>query len=328
MHTKAITIIGAGAWGTALAIRLALNGQAVHLWGQDRAQMHTMQQSHVNAMYLPNIVLPNNITIYLELNSALKVEGDILIAVPSHAFSEVVEKIKPYLDTERRIFWATKGLDHGRLLHHVAEEMLGERAYAILSGPSFAREVAEQKPTAVVIAGNNEIFIEDLIMAFHCPAFRVYKSHDMVGVEIGGAVKNVLAIATGISDGLQLGANARAALITRGLAEMTRLGLALGAEQNTFMGLACVGDLVLTCSDDQSRNRRFGLALGQGKSTEQAKAIAGVIEGIRTTDEVLQLAAHYQVEMPIAEQIEQILQQKITPQQAFDNLLARDATSE
>jgi glycerol-3-phosphate dehydrogenase (NAD(P)+) len=323
-----IAILGAGSWGTALALYLAGLGQQVRLWTPDKSQVETMTAERANNRYLPGYDFPATLQVTDQLNTATEGHCDILIAVPSAAFREVIQHLKPHLtDNNTNIICATKGFDHqtGKLLHEIAKEILGNQIeYAILSGPSFAKEVAAGLPTAVVIASDNETFAKQLLRRFNSSIFRVYISNDMVGVEVGGVVKNVLAIATGISDGMQLGANARSALITRGLAEIIRLGLALGGQYETFTGLAGVGDLVLTCTDDQSRNRRFGLALGKGKTISEAeKDIAQVIEGKGNVETVKLLAKKLKIEMPITETVSELLNGKLTTQEAIKNLLTR-----
>lgn len=330
-NTNAITILGAGSWGTALAIHLARNNKNVFLWGHNPQELTAMQTARCNTRYLPNITLPEKIQIVSDLKTALQKSHDILIVVPSHAFRTTLTTIKPYLNVSSRIAWATKGLDaqQHQLLHEIVNEILGELPLAILSGPTFAKEVARDLPTAITIASHSPTFTKDLTTCFHSKTFRVYTSNDVVGVELGGAMKNVLAIAVGIADGLGFGANARAALITRGLAEMMRLGLTLGAQRDTFMGLAGLGDLVLTCTDDQSRNRRFGLAVGKGNNLQQAeKNIGQVVEGIHTTKEIFYLAKQHHVETPICEQVYRVLYEGITPQAAVTALLSREQREE
>src|SRR5690606_28815690 len=270
-----------------------------------------MARERENTRYLPGIRLPDNLEIESDLAAALAGARDILLAVPSGALRETLTRIRPLMQDGERVAWATKGfeLETGRLPHEVVREVLGEdHALAVLSGPTFAREVAEGLPTALTIASNDEQFAADLARALSGRAFRAYTSSDIVGVEVGGAVKNVLAIGAGLSDGLGFGANARIALINRGLAEMIRLGVALGARQDTLVGLAGMGDLVLTCTDDQSRNRRFGLALAEGRSIAEAEAgIGQVVEGVRAAKAVHQVAERLGVEMPICEQVYRIL---------------------
>jgi len=328
--THPIAVLGAGSWGTALAIQLARNGNDTRLWGHDPGQIASMRELAENRRYLPGHPLPDGLHLYDEL-SCLDGVQDLLIVVPSHAFRETLQAIKPRLRDGCRISWATKGLepDSHKLLHQMVLEELGERPMAVISGPTFAREVAEGLPTAVTVASNDEFFAMDLARRLHGANFRAYTSEDITGVEIGGAVKNVLAIAAGIADGLGYGANTRSALITRGLAEMMRLGVALGGKQETFMGLAGLGDLVLTCTDNQSRNRRFGLALGQGKSAEQALVeIDQVVEGIQTANEIHALAGKHRVEMPITEHVFRVLHDGMSAREAVVSLLNRDLKPE
>lgn len=327
-----LAILGAGSWGTALALHLSRRGQAVRLWTFDVKHGAELQTEHVNNHYLPGNPFPTSLHPTAQLAVALQDVNDILIAVPSVGFRDTVTHLKPLLKPSMRIAWATKGLDEstGQLLHEVIAEILGKNySSAVLAGPSFASEVALQQPTAVVIASQDQVFAHDLLARFNTPLFRVYLSSDVPGVEIGGAVKNVLAIATGISDGMGFGSNARCALITRGLAEMMRLGSALGGHFETFTGLAGLGDLILTCTDDQSRNRRFGLALGKGKNAILAeKEIGQVVEGKRNAELVVQLAHKNKVEMPIVEAVWQILQGKLTAKQAMQDLLTRATKTE
>lgn len=330
--SSAIAVLGAGSWGTALAIHLAHTSHAqVMLWSHHRAHVTAMQTARANIQYLPEVAFPENLQLTSELSAALASARDILIAVPSHAFRATLELIKPLLTANTRIVWATKGLDplHHQLLHEVVLEILGELPSAILSGPTFAKEVARGLPTAITVATQSAAFAADLTQRFHSKKFRVYTSTDVIGVEVGGAMKNVLAIAVGIADGLGFGANARAALITRGLAEMVRLGVQLGANANTLMGLAGIGDLVLTCTDDQSRNRRFGLALGSGSSKQQAEQQIGqVVEGIGTAQEVFHLSSRCGIEVPICEQVYHVLYDGLAPAAAVHALLAREPRAE
>ncbi|CAK9886970.1 MAG: Glycerol-3-phosphate dehydrogenase [NAD(P)+] [Candidatus Erwinia impunctatus] len=308
----AMSVIGAGSYGTALAITLARNGHQVILWGHDPQHQAKLQADRCNAVFLPDVPFPESLQIESCLASAVQASRDLLIVVPSHVFGEVLQQIKPYLRPDSRIVWATKGLEKetGRLLQEVARDILGDQIpLAVVSGPTFAKELAAGLPTAIALAATDAQFAEDMQSLLHCgKSFRVYSNLDVTGVQLGGAVKNVIAIGAGISDGIGFGANARTALITRGLAEMTRLGVALGADPTTFMGMAGLGDLVLTCTDNQSRNRRFGMLLGQGFDVEQAQQqINQVVEGFRNTKEVRALAARHGVEMPITEQIYQVL---------------------
>jgi glycerol-3-phosphate dehydrogenase (NAD(P)+) len=327
-----ILIIGAGSWGTALALHLAKTGQEVRLWSHEKDHIEAMAVERVNNRFLPDCPFPDTLKPIEDLNSALKNVQDILIAVPSVGFRSTLTNLKSSLNPSQRIVWATKGMDleTGQLLHDVAKEILGSQiSQAVLSGPSFAKEVATGLPTAVVIASQDARFANDLVQRFNTPFFRTYLSDDITGVEIGGVVKNVLAIATGMSDGMGFGANARCALITRGLSEMMRLGIALGGKQETFVGLTGLGDLVLTCTDDQSRNRRFGLALGKGKKPQEAeKEIGQVVEGKRNAELVVAIAKKNQVEMPLVETVWDILQGKYSLKDAIQILLSRDTKPE
>ncbi len=327
---KRIAVLGSGSWGTALSIVLARNGMSVNLWGFFKEEIEDMETHKMNTRYLPGISLPENIYLYTDIAKAIKEIEDILLVVPSNVFHSTLESIKPHLVKNARISWATKGFDISRrLLHETVKEIIGDVPMAVLSGPTFAREVAEGLPTAVTIASNNTSFAKDLADYFHCDAFRVYTSSDLFGVQVGGTVKNVLAIAVGIADGMGFGANARAALITRGLAELTRLGIALGGKMETFMGLTGVGDLVLTCTDNQSRNRRFGLCIGKGESRAAAeKSIDQVIEGIANAELVHFVSQRVGVEMPISEQVYRILYESLSPKQAVLALLNRERKSE
>ncbi|HBK4607078.1 TPA: NAD(P)H-dependent glycerol-3-phosphate dehydrogenase [Serratia marcescens] len=323
-----MTVIGAGSYGTALAITLARNGHSVVLWGHNPAQIQTLQRDRCNQAFLPDVPFPDTLLLEADLARALAASRDVLVVVPSHVFGDVLRQLKPHLRPDARIVWATKGLEAetGRLLQDVACEALGETIpLAVLSGPTFAKELAAGLPTAIALAATDAQFADDLQQLLHCgKSFRVYSNPDFIGVQLGGAVKNVIAIGAGMSDGIGFGANARTALITRGLAEMSRLGSALGADPSTFMGMAGLGDLVLTCTDNQSRNRRFGIMLGQGKGVQEAQdSIGQVVEGYRNTKEVLALAQRHGVEMPITEQIYQVLYCHKDAREAALSLLGR-----
>ncbi|MBL0875871.1 NAD(P)H-dependent glycerol-3-phosphate dehydrogenase [Serratia nevei] len=323
-----MTVIGAGSYGTALAITLARNGHSVVLWGHNPAQIQTLQQDRCNQAFLPDVPFPDTLLLEADLARALAASRDVLVVVPSHVFGDVLRQLKPHLRPDARIVWATKGLEAetGRLLQDVAREALGETIpLAVLSGPTFAKELAAGLPTAIALAATDAQFADDLQQLLHCgKSFRVYSNPDFIGVQLGGAVKNVIAIGAGMSDGIGFGANARTALITRGLAEMSRLGSALGADPSTFMGMAGLGDLVLTCTDNQSRNRRFGIMLGQGKGVQETQdSIGQVVEGYRNTKEVLALAQRHGVEMPITEQIYQVLYCHKDAREAALSLLGR-----
>ena len=328
----AIAVLGAGSWGTALALQLARNGRQVRLWGRNPDDLSKLEADRENARYLPGAAFPDTLTVVSDLAACVDGLDDVLISVPSHGLRETLLLVEPALEPNARISWATKGfeLTTGKLPHQVAAEVLGDdRQMAVLSGPTFAKEVGAGLPTAMTIAANDEQFAEDLALAFSDQSFRAYTSDDMVGVEVGGAVKNVLAIGAGISDGLGFGANTRIALINRGLAEMTRLGVALGAQTETFLGLAGMGDLVLTCTDDLSRNRRMGLALAAGKSIDEAQTeIQQVVEGVLAAKAVEQVAGSTGVEMPICHQIYRILYEGASPREAVGALMARSLKAE
>ena len=330
--TPAIAVIGAGSWGTALALQFARNGRPVRLWGRDTEQVSAMQRDRANDRYLPGVGFPENLQVFGDVADCLEGVRDILIVVPSHALRETLNRIRPLLSSDARIAWATKGfeLHSGKLPHQVAAEVLGDRhAMAVLSGPTFATEVGAGLPTLLTVAGNDEGFARDLAESLSAENFRAYTSSDMIGVEVGGAVKNVLAIGAGLSDGLGFGANTRIALINRGLVELTRLGQALGAEPDTFRGLAGMGDLVLTCTDDQSRNRRMGLLLASGKTIGEAQeAIQQVVEGVLAAQAVNEVAEKLGVEMPICKEIYRILYEGIPPREAVRSLMTRALRSE
>ncbi|MBT0722263.1 NAD(P)H-dependent glycerol-3-phosphate dehydrogenase [Rosenbergiella collisarenosi] len=333
MREASVSVIGAGSYGTALAITLARNGYPVTLWGHNPQHIARLSEQRCNAEFLSDVPFPDNLALTSQLDEAVARSRDLLIVVPSHVFGQVLTQLKPMLRPDTRIVWATKGLEveTGRLLEDVAREILGhEIPLAVISGPTFAKELAAGMPTAIALASNNAQFSADLQNKLHCgKSFRVYSNSDMTGVQLGGAVKNVIAIGAGISDGMGFGANARTALITRGLAEMSRLGLALGAQANTFTGMAGLGDLVLTCTDNQSRNRRFGMLLGQGATVDSAQAsISQVVEGYRNTKEVSLLAASVGVEMPIVEQIYQVLYCGKPASEAAIALLGRERKDE
>ena len=327
-----IAVLGAGSWGTALAIQLARSGRATRLWGRDGAQLRAMSHERRNERYLPAASFPESLTVSADLPLVLHGCLDVLVAVPSHSFRALLQEILPRLDQETRVAWATKGfeLDSGKLPHQVAREVLGsERPMAVLSGPTFAREVGAGLPTAMTIASPDARFAHSLAQGLSSNNFRAYTSNDIVGVEVGGAVKNVLAVGAGLSDGLGFGSNTRIALITRGLVEMTRLGVTLGAHRDTFMGLAGLGDLVLTCTDDQSRNRRFGLLLAGGKTPEQALASIGqAVEGYPAAKAVRAVAKRADVDMPICDGIYQVLYEKRPAKDLVKDLMSRPIKAE
>lgn len=329
MKNKSIAVLGAGSWGTAVAIHLANAGHQVSLWGNRIEHVQDMINNRCNLRYLPNCIFPKNLTPVISLSECLTDDTQIIIAVPSHAFASTIAKLPAKLNS---LAWLTKGIDpqtHALLSQLVAEKWGEDLPIAVISGPSFAREVAQGLPTALVIAGNQIQYLKAIQTTFHHHNMRVYLSEDFIGVQLCGAVKNVLAIACGISDGLHYGANAKAALITRGLAEMRRLGLILGAHPDTFLGLAGVGDLVLTCTDDQSRNRRFGLELGRGVSLSNAeKQIGQVVEGKYNAAQIYALATRHKIEMPICQAVHALLQNELTAEQAVNHLMRRPPKEE
>ncbi len=331
-NIQSIAVLGAGSYGTALAILLAKNGHQVNLWARNSEQAQLMQAARLNSQYLPDIAFPDTLSVTSDIKVALFKVDIILIAVPSHAFHGCLELCKPYLSEQSQLVWASKGLDPetGDLLGNVLQQELDFKVpHAILSGPTFAKEMAVGMPTAITLASQNKKLRKKFAKALHNDRFRVYLSKDIIGVQIGGAVKNVVAIGAGIADGLGFGANARTALITRGLAEMMRLGKALGGKRKTFTGMAGMGDLVLTCTDNQSRNRRFGMALGQGKARAKIEAEIGqVVEGVRNAKEVKMLSERHNVEMPICEAIYQVIYQGVDPKLVAHQLLTRDLKEE
>lgn len=327
-----VAVLGAGSWGTALAIHLARSGHRARLWGIETGELAAMERERVNRRYLPGAALPDGLIIEPDLARAVSASSLLLVVVPSHAFREVLERVKPLVGPGQRIAWATKGFElaTGKLPHEVAAEVLGPAVpKAVLSGPTFATEVGAGLPTAMTVASTDGEFALALARSLSDPNFRAYASNDVIGVEVGGATKNVLAIGAGISDGLGFGANTRIALITRGLAEMMRLGAALGADRETFMGLAGLGDLVLTCTDNQSRNRRCGLALAAGRSREEAqREIGQVVEGVLAARAVRDVARRVGVEMPISEEIYRVLYEDKPPKDAVRALMGRTVKAE
>lgn len=324
-----IAILGAGAWGTALAV--ALDRQhAVSLWTRDAPQRAELRERH-RSVYLPDVALPETIAVADDIEAALVGADLILIATPTAGLRATLQHVQRTGST-LPVVWVCKGFEaaSGLLPHQIAEQTLGRDARcAALSGPSFALEVARGQPTALTLAARDEVFASALAAQLHQPLLRVYFSDDPNGVEVGGAVKNVMAIATGISDGLVLGQNARAALITRGLAELTRLGIALGGRAETFTGLTGMGDLILTCTGDLSRNRRVGLELGRGRAlADILHGLGHVAEGVYTAQEVERRAQALAVDMPITSSVCDVLFRGVTPRDAVERLLARDPKAE
>jgi len=325
-------VLGAGSWGTALSMQLLRSGSRAVLWDIDTQHMAAMIAAGRNEKFLPDYPFPDGLMLETHLETAVRMADEILIVVPSHAFVDTLRKIEPWLKPGQGIAWACKGLEPGtgQFLHEPARKLFGDaRPLAVVTGPSFAKEVAANLPTAVTVAGPEPDYCGKVARALHGGNFRAYTSGDIIGAELGGSVKNVLAVATGICDGMGLGNNARAALVTRGLVEMMRLGRVLGAREKTLMGLTGMGDLVLTCTGDLSRNRRLGLALGAGKTVDQAvREIGQVVEGVKTAEEVWRLARRHQVEMPIAEQVYGVIHLGWDPNQSVRDLLSREQKQE
>jgi glycerol-3-phosphate dehydrogenase (NAD(P)+) len=325
-----ICVLGAGAWGTALAVN-ASGRHTVTLWAREAAQAQAMASARENARYLPGISLSPSLDIRAgDALAAVSGVDLVIVATPMAALRELLGKLR---DLKCPVAWLSKGVEpamadsgeEGLLAHEIQARVAPDLVAGVLSGPSFAQEVAQGRPTALVAASSHARVREILVEAFHGPALRVYANDDIVGVEVGGAVKNVLAIATGLADGLALGLNARAALITRGLAELTRLGVALGARAETFMGLSGLGDLVLTATGDLSRNRKVGLLLARGRTLEQAvDSLGHVAEGVYCARTVVQRARHLGVEMPIAEAVVAVLDGRVRPSEAVAELMGRE----
>lgn len=327
-----VAVLGGGSWGTALSMQLARAGARPVLWDIDTTHMEAMRAARRNERFLPDHPLPTELILEPDLESAVRRAQELLIVVPSHAFVGLIGQIEPWLPAGQGIAWACKGLEPGtgQFLHEPARRLFGgHRPLAVVTGPSFAVEVAANLPTAVTVAGTDPGYCSRVARLLHAGNFRAYTSDDITGAELGGSVKNVLAIATGMCDGMGLGDNARAALVTRGLAEMMRLGRVLGARDQTLMGLAGMGDLVLTCTSNLSRNRRLGLALGAGRSVEEAVAEIGqVVEGVKTAREVRRLAQRHGVEMPISEQVYGIVHEGWDLRKCLRDLLSREQKEE
>jgi len=324
------SVIGAGSWGTALAVHLSFSGYMTTLWAHDIRHIAAMKIARENLKYLPSVSFPKNLLLEEELEIAINHSDIILLAIPSHVFKITLNRIKPFLRSQQIILSATKGLtEEGGLMSDLVKVILPDHPYALLSGPSFAKEVAMHLPTTVAIASDDAVCARNLANAFSKNVFRVYTSDDIIGAQIAGAVKNVLAVAVGISDGLGFGANARAALIARGLEEMKRLCLVAGGQLKTVMGLAGVGDLVLTCTDNQSRNRRFGLAIGQGKSQNEAQeSIGQVVESVSTSLLIQKMISDYRLDMPIISEVYHVLHCNLSAKEAVKNLFSRTLKAE
>ncbi len=329
---RPVAVLGAGSWGTALAMLIAGNGFAVRLWDIKPDHVESMLDRRENSRYLPGIGFPETLDVYSDLAKAADGASGLLVVVPSHAFRATIERVAPLVaGTKPLLAWGTKGFDPERsvLLSEVVSELQPDAVRTVVSGPSFAGEVARGLPTALTVAADTPGAAETVSTWLRCDYVRVYTNDDLAGVQLGGAIKNVMAVAAGISDGLGFGANARAALITRGLAEMTRLGVALGGRPETFMGLTGVGDLILTCTDDQSRNRRAGIGIGQGKSLDEVLLEIGQeVEGVKTVHELYAMARRLDVDMPITEQVYRVVYDGLAPASAVETLLNREPKSE
>lgn len=324
-------VLGAGSWGTALASHLSGNDHAVTLWGRSRNRVDRMAGSGCNERYLPGLQLHPALKYSNDLASSLGRATDVLISVPSHSFEAMIDEINLYAADQCRVIWACKGFrpESNGLLSDLLTEKRPHQPHAIVSGPSFAAELIQNLPTAIAVAANTETYAMRVTAWFQSKYFRAYPTLDIRGVQLGGALKNIYAIAAGISDGLGFGANARAALITRGLAELIRLADRFGASRETLMGLSGMGDLILTCTDDKSRNRRFGMAIAKGMTVSQALSHIGQsVEGIAATKAAYALGKKHGIELPIVEQLHDILERNKAPREAVGALLARDIRAE
>ncbi len=327
-----IAVLGCGGWGTALAVHLAGAGQTVQLWGRDRALVERLALSGTNEVYLPEVALPASLQPTADLDTALREASYVVVAVPSHGTRETMHRAACHLRPHATIVSAVKGIEESTLLRMsevIIQEVGTSRAVTVLSGPSFAVEVARGAPTAVVVAGDDSDVVGALQHDFRSGTLRLYGSDDVIGVEIGGALKNVIAIAAGVVEALGLGHNALAAIITRGLAEISRLACALGGRRDTLAGLSGLGDLVLTCTGALSRNRRVGIELGKGRSLDEVLAgMRTVAEGVRTTHAALELGRSHGTELPITAQMAEVLAGRKTPRAAGEELMLRRQRSE
>jgi glycerol-3-phosphate dehydrogenase (NAD(P)+) len=328
-----ISVIGAGAFGTAMAAVAARCDNEIVLWAHDPKVAETIASTHTNPLYLPNVAIPDNVRATSDLDEAAAFSNTIFMVVPSHVYRDVLGRLKPRFGGPVNVISGTKGIEieTQRRMSEVTEEVLGEglKAFGVLSGPTFALEVARGDPTAAVVASRDVNFAQQMQQALSCTSFRLYHTTDVVGVELAGSLKNVIAIAAGVLEGLGLGSNTNAALITRGLHEMTKLGVALGGRLETFAGLAGMGDLVLTCTGSLSRNRSLGVALGQGKQLQtilsETRAVA---EGVKTAKAVQEIADRHQIEMPIASEMYRVLYEGAAVRPALQRLMSRSLKAE
>jgi glycerol-3-phosphate dehydrogenase (NAD(P)+) len=329
-----IAVIGAGSWGTALSIVLADNGLEVALWSRRAEQVEEINQQHSNQRYLPGVTLPQNITSSLSIEDVMKDTKNILIVMPTVSMRDVLKEMIPFLTEEHVLIHSSKGIEpdtHKRISEIIEEEIpqTKRKGIVVLSGPSHAEEVSHRSPTTVVVASGSQKLAEEVQDLFINRNFRVYTNTDVTGVELGAALKNIIALGTGLTDGLGYGDNAKAALMTRGLAEIGRLGIAMGAHPLTFAGLAGVGDLIVTCTSRHSRNWRCGYAIGQGKPLEEVLASMGmVVEGVRTTKAAYQISNARKVDMPITKELYYVLFEEKNPLQAAEDLMGRGKTHE
>lgn len=326
-HNSTIGVLGAGSWGTALAVHLARNGHRVILWGRSAEHIGKLDSERCNNRYLPGVEFPASLEVEADLKALVAETKDLWLVVPSHALRAMLERLAELDCSGLRLVLACKGLEHGSssLPHEVVTDVLGDDVpLAVASGPTFAGEVGRGLPTAITVASGDAAYAEEIVDLLFSDCLRPYASADLIGVEVAGAVKNVIAIGAGVSDGLHFGANARVALITRGLAEIIRLGTAMGAHSETFIGLAGVGDLILTCTDNQSRNRRMGLALAEGASVNDAREKIGqVVEGVKAAATVHRLAARLGIEMPITAVVYRMLYEELGAEDAASLLMER-----
>lgn len=327
-----IAVIGAGSWGTAMACFLVRNGHVVSLFCRSERQQREILDTRMNTKYLPGIQIPPSMQIKLDLHTGIGEHDIIILAIPSHMFHICIAQLKAHFNKSQVIVWLTKGLnpEDGSFLHTLVERQLGmDVSKAMVSGPSFALEVAKGMPTALTVVSDKLAVAEKIAQIIHRDPIRAYTSDDFIGVQLGGVLKNILAVAAGISDGLQLGANARAALMTRGMYELMRFGAVMGARAETLMGLTGLGDLILTCTDDQSRNRRLGLCIARGLGLDQAQAEIGqVIEALDNVALVVKSAKRAGIELPISEQVHAVVSGRCSARQAVQNLLQREQKTE
>lgn len=331
MKEAKIAVLGAGSWGSALAILLANKGHSVEMWSRDKEQVKDMLGSRENKKYLANVKLPENLNITDDIEETIKGKDIILLSVPTHSVRQVLEDNKDLITKDQIIVNVAKGIENSSLMRisDIVAEILEDNKYVMLSGPSHAEEVAIEIPTTVVSSSTCEKTAEYIQDVFMTPKFRVYTNTDVIGVELGGALKNIIALTAGISDGLGYGDNTKAALMTRGIVEIARLGVELGAEDATFSGLAGIGDLIVTCTSMHSRNRRAGILIGEGRSVEEAtEEIGMVVEGIKTTKSAYELARKHKVSMPITEELYKVLYEESNVRKSVDNLMGRSKKDE